>query len=261
MPITISIALKKGGSCKTTTAINLASHLVHLNKKVLVIDVDSQCNVSTGLGIAPILSPNYTQNNSALPSIIDVIMRGMSIEEAIIPTDFGIDLLPARTDLSQAELGMKPTQLHLLHSRISKIQASYNYILIDTPPNDQYMTTMALIASNSVLVPFQAQKFALEGIKEFLRIISEIQQFQNPSLKILGLLPTMLIKNTVISEIVMEDAKNKYPDLILPFEIYTSVQIQNAQLVGKPLLYYDKHHPANKIYKALASFIIKKYEG
>jgi chromosome partitioning protein len=260
MVITISIALKKGGSGKTTTAVNLAAHLARLQKRTLVIDVDSQCNVSTACGIQPISAPDY-DNPVELPlSLMDVLKnKNLPVENAIITTDFGFDILPSRGDLSQAELGMNFSHIYILKSRLESIRERYDYILIDTPPNDQYMTSASLIASNSVLIPFQAQKFALEGIREFMKIVEEIQNFRNNSLEVLGFLPTMLIRKTIIAEAIMQNARKLYGNRVLPFEIYTTVQIQNAQLIGQPLLFYDEKHPANAVYENLAKFIINKY--
>lgn len=247
----ITVAIKKGGTGKTTLSINLCKALVILGQKVLLVDVDSQCNATMACGISP-----YEKH----PTILSLLTHSdLHIADTIIHTSSGIDIIPADKNLSQAELVMNPRQLHILSSRLKTLQPeSYDYVIIDTPPSDQYLTSSALIAATHVLIPLQLQKFAFSALNDALQIIEEIVENYNPTLNILGIVPSMVVKNTNITQIVMDKLHADYPNMLLPYTIYSSVAIQEAQLMGCPLYDYQPMHPAIETYNQLAKHIISQ---
>ena len=205
----IAISNQKGGVGKTTTSINLASGLAHVGKKVLLIDFDSQGNATQGL--------NASQNNSQA-TIHSVLMEGVPIQQAIVPKmNPRIDIVPANINLAGADLDMDKMEAgkeELLKKAIAPIRDQYDYIIIDCPPSLGILTTNALAASDSVLIPVQCEYFALEGIMQLINTIMLAQKKVNPSLDIEGVLLTMLTSNTNLGLEVVESIKGFFKERV-----------------------------------------------
>ena len=201
----ISLVNQKGGVGKTTTSINLSSSLGHLGKKVLLIDLDPQSNSTTGLGVNRV---------KIKKSIYNVIMGDCEIRDAIIKTPFkNLSVIPAMIDLAGVDIELIQISVQdkefviteQLKKQLDIIKDRYDYIIIDCPPNLGILTTNALAASDSVLIPIQCEYYSLEGVNQLLQTVLRIQQRVNPSLSIEGVLLTMLDGRTLLGLEVVED--------------------------------------------------------
>ena len=244
----ITTMIRKGGSGKTTTAVNLASGLAKHGKKVLLVDLDSQANASLALRVA-----DSEQN------IANVLAGKLVINEAIQAIkDF--HLLASTAELAEYEPRLTATfNLHAVKSHLDQIKDDYDYIIIDTPPSEGILTRNGLVASDGVIIPAQAQTLAIKGILQALELIARVKQ-TNPNLTLLGILPTMLQANTNVGELFIEQLKGDYADKLLPFAIPLTIKVTESQLVGEPLLDYEPSHQASQAYKDLAKHIIKVNE-
>ncbi len=242
----ITTMIRKGGSGKTTTAINLASGLAKHGKKVLLVDLDSQANISLALRV-----------DESDQNIASVLSGKMSIKQAIQPTkDFY--LLASTPELAEYEPRLTANfNLHAIKNHLDLVKDDFDFIIIDTPPSEAILTRNGLIASDYVLIPAQAQTLAIKGILQALDLIQSVTQ-TNPNLKLLGILPTMLQANTNIGELFIDQLKGKYADKLIPHPIPLTIKITESQLVGQPLLDYVPNHPASQSYKNLANYVINK---
>lgn len=241
----ITTMIRKGGSGKTTTAVNLASGLAKHGKKVLLVDLDSQANASLALRVA-----DSEQN------IARVLGGKMGIADAIQPVK-DIYLLASTPELADYEPALTAQfNLHAIKNYLDTVKDDFDYIVIDTPPSEGILTRNGLVASDFVLIPAQAQTLAIKGILQALELIESVKQ-TNPNLALLGILPTMLQANTNVGELFMEQLKDDYADKLLPYPIPLTIKATESQLVGKPLLDYEPNHTASKAYKDLAEHIIK----
>ncbi len=254
----ISLVNQKGGVGKTTTSINLASALGHLGKKVLLIDLDPQSNSTTGLGI---------NKNDINKSIYEVITHEVSIEEAIIKTKFkNLSVVPSVILLSGAEIELIQTaskeenfvigdQLKL---QIDKIRDRYDYILIDCPPALGVLTTNALAASDSVLIPVQCEYYSLEGVTQLLNTVLLTRKKINPNLNIEGVLLTMLDGRTLVGLEVVEDVRKIFKEKVFNTIIPRLVRLVEAPSHGKPILEYDPKCRGAVAYINLAKEVIER---
>ena len=215
----IALVNQKGGVGKTTTSINLSASLALLGKKVLLIDLDPQGNATTGVGI----------NKGDIDKSVYDLLRGVcEPEEVIIKTDFNnLDILPSTIQLAgidiefmdRSRIDASFKKAYQLKEKIEKIKDNYNYIIVDCPPSLGMITTNALAASNSCLIPVQCEFFALEGITQLLNTIMGIQKNLNPSLDLEGVLLTMLSKSNLGLDVIEEIRsyfKDKVYDTIIP---------------------------------------------
>lgn len=254
----ISLVNQKGGVGKTTTSINLSSALGHLGKKVLLIDLDPQSNSTTGVGIS---------KSDIKLSIYDVITNNCDIRDAIVKTPFkNLSLIPSMIFLSGAEIeliqnGMKEENFiagDQLKNQIAKIRDRYDYIIIDCPPALGLLTTNALAASNSVLIPVQCEYFALEGVTQLLNTIILTQNKINPSLDIEGVLLTMLDGRTLVGLEVVEDVRKFFKEKVFNTIIPRLVRLVEAPSHGKPILEYDPKCRGAQAYINLAKEVIER---
>ena len=243
----ISIINQKGGVGKTTTAVNLAAGLSQLNKKVLVVDLDPQGNATTGLGLSNL---EDTEN-----SIYGVLNGTKQFLNTIKKTNFkNLDLVTSTVDLSGIEIETADDQKRAfilkekLADFISKDEIKYDYILIDCPPSLSLLTVMALVASNSLLVPLQTEFFALEGITQLIKTIERIKSNLNQSLEIRGILLTMYDKRNKLSSEVESEARKYFQDKVYKTVIPRNVRLSEAPSHGMPVLIYDKTCPGSKSY-------------
>jgi chromosome partitioning protein len=243
----ISIINQKGGVGKTTTVINLAAGLAQQKKKILVIDLDPQGNATTGLGLSNI-------NNSS-ETIYGVLNGTKQITEVIKKTQFdNLDLITSNVDLSGLEVetagdGKRAFILKdKLMAYLNASEANYSYILIDCPPSLSLLTVMALVSSNSLVVPLQAEFFALEGLTQLMKTIDRIKVNLNPELKIRGILLTMYDKRNKLSSQVEKEARDYFSDQVYTTIIPRNVRLSEAPSHGVPVLIYDKTCPGSKSY-------------
>ena len=243
----ISIINQKGGVGKTTSIINLASGLAIKGKKILVIDLDPQGNATTGLGLS-----NTTISDQTIYSVLNGNKR---ISEVIQKTSFeNLDIVTSNVDLSglEVETAGDSRRAFKLKDELTFIlndsSSQYNYILIDCPPSLSLLTIMALVASGSLVVPLQAEFFALEGLTQLMKTIDRIKKNLNPSLDIRGILLTMYDKRNKLSSEVEIEARNFFKEKVYTTVVPRNVRLSEAPSHGMPVLFYDKVCPGSKAY-------------
>ena len=248
----ISLANQKGGVGKTTTAINLSAALAKEGKKVLLADADPQANASSGLGID-------IRNLEA--TIYECLVSGIDPKFAIHHTGVdNLDLIPSHIDLVGAEiemLGLEDREL-LMKRILSHLRDQYDFILIDCSPSLGLITVNALTASDSVIIPVQAEFFALEGIAKLLNTIKIIKSKLNPQLKIEGFLVTMFDNRLRLSTQVYDEVKKHFGSLVFNTVITRNVRLSEAPSHGLSVLDYDPSSKGAKNYAALAKEVIKR---
>jgi chromosome partitioning protein len=243
----ISIINQKGGVGKTTTVINLASALSQQGKKILVIDLDPQGNATTGLGLS-----NVEQSDG---TIYGVLNGTKLISEVIKKTKFeNLDVVTSNVDLSglEVETAGDADRAFILKVKLAAYlndsSGLYDYILIDCPPSLSLLTVMALVSSNSLLVPLQTEFFALEGLTQLMKTIERIKVNLNPELEIRGILLTMYDRRNKLSSQVEQEARNYFKEKVYQTVIPRNVRLSEAPSHGVPVLIYDKSCPGSKSY-------------
>ncbi|MDD3284793.1 MAG: ParA family protein [Patescibacteria group bacterium] len=250
----IAIVNQKGGVGKTTTTINLAAYLTYFGKKVLVIDIDSQGNASSGLGI------NYKELEA---SMYEVLIPGpITMKHVILSTGLeGLHLAPASPDLAGASVDLvsiDEREFQLLNN-LKDIKEYYDFVLIDCPPSLGLLTINALSAATDVLIPVQSEYYALEGLGQLLNTIGLIQENLNPKLNILGAVLTMYDKRNKLSEGVFNELYKYFPNRIFRTVIPRNVRLAEAPSHGKSILDYDLRSPGAKAYERLAREVLESY--
>ena len=243
----ISVINQKGGVGKTTTVINLAAGLSMQGKKILVIDLDPQGNATTGLGMSNTGSSDQT--------IYSVLNGTKKISEVVKKTKFeNLDLITSNVDLSglEVETAGDSRRAFILKDELTLILndsgAPYSHILIDCPPSLSLLTIMALVASDSLVVPLQAEFFALEGLTQLMKTIERIKNNLNPELSIRGILLTMYDRRNKLSGEVEMEARNYFKEKVYQTVVPRNVRLSEAPSHGVPVLIYDKTCPGSKSY-------------
>lgn len=246
----IAVANQKGGVGKTTTSINLSAALAELGKKVLLMDCDPQGNATSGLGIA---------KDELELSIYDALVNDADINDIIISTEFGLDIVPAVMDLAGAEVelvNMEDKQ-YRLKKAVAAIKDKYDYILMDCPPSLGHVTLNALTAADSVLLPLQCEFYALEGLSQLLSTVQLVQDQLNDSLRIEGLVLTMYDSRTNLAEQVVEEVKTHFPDMVYATKIPRNVRLSEAPSFGKPIFAYAASSKGAQAYMSLAEEVVE----
>jgi chromosome partitioning protein len=258
----IAVVNQKGGVGKTTTSINLAAALGMYGKKVLMIDLDSQGNATTGVG----LDKRAIEN-----SIYEVLTMKTSIENAIVKTkSVNLSVIPAYLNLAGAEMELlelekryKDTDMQFnrimrLKDELVKVRDKYDYILIDCPPSLGFLTLNALAAADSVLITVQCEYYALEGIMQLINTIMMTQRRINPKLDIEGVLLTMLSVNTNLGLEVISNIKEFFKERVYDTIIPRLIKLAEAPSHGKTILDYDPRGKGTKAYLNLAKEVIER---
>ena len=248
----IAIANQKGGVGKTTTTMNLAASLATLEKKVLVIDVDSQANASSGLGV------DMSKVDS---SIYECMVSGVDIRETIYTTEIeGLEIVPSHINLvgAESDLMQMPEREFVLRRVLEGIREEYDFLLIDCSPSLGLVTINALTAADSVLVPVQSEYFALDGISKLLNTIKIVKSRLNPSLDIEGFLITMYDGRLRLANQVYDEIKRHFQELVFKTVIQRNVKLSEAPSHGLPAILYDADSVGSKNHLALAKEIIVK---
>ncbi len=249
----IAVANQKGGVGKTTTSVNLSACLAEFGKKVLLIDSDPQGNATSGYGV----------NKSDLEmTIYQVIIDGKNIQDAIVRTEYGIDLLPANIELAGAEVELVAaiSRETRLKRAIDTVRENYDYIIIDCPPSLGLLTLNSLAAADTLLMPIQCEFYALEGVSQLMNTMELVQNNLNPSLDVEGVLLTMFDSRTKLSEQVAAEVRNHFGDAVYHTMIPRTVRLSEAPSYGQPIIVYDKRSKGAEVYMELAKEVIEHDE-
>ena len=254
----ISLVNQKGGVGKTTTSINLAASLGELGKKVLIIDLDPQGNTTTGVGI---------NKGDFEKSVYDLLISDIDPNSVIIKTEFtNLSVIPAKINLAGVDIELIEkankdsnfAKVGQLKKAIMNITADYDYIIIDCPPSLGLLTTNALTASHSVIIPVQCEFFALEGVVQLLSTINLARKNLNPKLNIEGVLLTMLDGRTLAGQEVATDIRSWFEDAVYDTIIPRLVRLSEAPSHGKPIIAYDPNSKGSVAYINLAKEVIAR---
>jgi chromosome partitioning protein len=251
-----AVANQKGGVGKTTTTINLAASIALADRRVLVVDLDPQSNLTSGVGMKEQVSPGATIYE-ALAST-----KTPDVNDFILETEVsGLSLLPADRNLTGAQielLGRKGRE-RLLQPILQQASESFDYILIDTPPSLGILTLNALVAAEAVLIPLQPEYFALEGVAELTGTIDRVQQSLNASLEISGVLLTMMNKQFNLAKQVESDVRGFFGDKVFKTTIPRNVKLAEAPSHGLPAMLYDVNSTGALAYVDLAREFLKRH--
>lgn len=242
----VALANQKGGVAKTTSVICLGGLLVERGA-CLVVDLDPQGNLTTGLGV---------EVASDQLSCYDVITEQASVLDAVVSTQCGVSLLPSDITLAKGETEIltKIGNFYILKERLQPAQNQFPYILIDCPPSLGLLTVNALAAADAVLIPVQCQFFALKGLAALLETVGSVQKRLNPNLQVLGVLPTMA-ENTIMTADVLASLKKRLQDTRIFDPVPKSIKFSESNLAGEPIHLYTNDAKLVQPYQAIANVI------
>jgi chromosome partitioning protein len=247
----ISVTNQKGGVGKTTSAVNIAYYLAKMGKKTLLVDFDPQGNASSGLGIDKQLLEG---------TMTDVILETKQLVDVILPTDHkNLFIAPATSHLAntEVELAQANRRFTRLKNAIDNTP-NYDYVIIDSPPSLSLLTVNGLIAARYVLLPVQAEFYALEGLGQLLETMKLIRKSMNPTLDLIGVLPTMVDGRTTLSGQVHEEIKKHFPGKVFKTVIPRNIRLAEAPSHGLPVGVYDKFSKGARAYKAVTKEVIER---
>lgn len=252
MTTVISVTNQKGGVGKTTTAVNLAYCLARAGKRTLLIDFDPQGNATSGLGV---------DKQSLEQTIVDVVMQKVPLDQVVKATEHkNLWLAPTTPHLAntEVELAQAEQRFARLRMAIEQSEASYDVVIIDSPPSLSLLTVNGLIAAQYVLLPVQAEFYALEGLGQLLETMKLIRRATNPTLELLGVLPTMVDGRTTLSSQVVSEIHKHFPGKVFKSTIPRNIRLAEAPSHGVPIGVYDRFSKGARAYKALATEVLER---
>ena len=248
----IAVTNQKGGVGKTTTAVNTAAGIAKLGKKVLLIDTDPQGNATSGVGI---------DKRSVKYSSYSIMIDDVRAEDAVLNTEFeNLYVIPSSIELAAAELELADIEHReaKLKNALASVKSEYDYIFIDCPPSLGLITTNALCASDTILVPIQPEYYALEGLSQLIATVRLVKRKYNPYLEIEGVLLTMYDGRLNLTQQVVQEVKKFFPKKVFSSVIPRGVRLSEAPSFGMPIMYFDKSCKGSLAYMDLSREIVDK---
>ncbi len=245
----ITVAIRKGGAGKTTTATNLATVLHQKGKKVLLVDLDPGADATASVGIDPLSLDKHLNT-----LFVDYNAQP---QEVIVKTGFGLSVLPSHPSLDETEKGMKASQVGLLRGIVEPIRDQFDFIVFDTQPSESLLTVSAFGVSDEVVIPFQTHYLAMRGVQDLITEVENVKRGLNKTLRVAGILPLMVNARTNVSKTMMETVRAQYGKLVYPFQVDFSIRHVEATLAGEPIVLYDPQHQGSLAYVQLARTFLK----
>ena len=242
----MAVVNQKGGVGKSTTTVNLGASLAVMGRRVLLVDIDPQGNTTSGLGI---------DKREIVDDIYSVLLADVSIATATRATAIeGLDVVPATINLAGAEIELVAAlsrETRLRHA-LDAVRFAYDYIFIDCPPSLGLLTLNALTAATEVLIPVQAEYYALEGLSQLTKVVGRIRDALNPALRITGVLVTMFDGRTRLATEVLDEVNTYFPSNVFRTQIPRNIRLSEAPSYGKPVILFDAKSRGAQAYIALA---------
>ena len=250
MAVVIAVTNQKGGVGKTTSAVNIAYYIAKAGKKVLLVDLDPQGNATSGLGV---------DKTNLETTMSEVLLESAPFGKAILPTEHkNLWLAPTTAHLANVEVEIAALQHKFtrLKTALALIENDYDFIIIDSPPSLSLLTVNGLIAARYVLLPVQAEFYALEGLGQLLETMKLVRKGMNPGLELLGVLPTMMDSRTTLSNQVHDEIKKHFADKVFTNVIPRNIRLAEAPSHGVPISAYDRWSKGAQAYKGMAKEVI-----
>ena len=248
----IAFANQKGGVGKTTTCVNLATYLAAYGKKVLLIDLDSQGNATTGVGV---------EKSKKMMTFYDIVTGEAEITEVIQPTNIvNLFIIPSNVDLAGAEVDLVQIENRekVLANQLEKVKNKYDYIMMDCPPSLGLITVNALTATDSVIIPIQCEFYALEGLSQLMNTVKLIKQYYNPDIEIEGVILTMKDSRSNLVNQVAKEIKGFFGKKVYETVIPRNVRLAEAPSHGLPIYLYDNKSTGGIAYHELAREFLRR---